>query len=163
MKSYFKLQAERKKSEEMLYELVPALIADQMMRGETIPAQSQGECSVLFADIVGFTKLATELSPVHLVEVLNGLFSDIDQLCDRYGIEKIKTIGDCYMAATGVFSGQNHPAELALVGLGIVDAVRDWAAKIGHPLQVRVGISTGQVFRASSAVSGLCSTSGGRP
>ncbi|MDX8443908.1 adenylate/guanylate cyclase domain-containing protein [Mesorhizobium australafricanum] len=144
--NYLKLQGEQAKSQEMLYELVPSLIAEKMIRGEAIVAQSQGECSVLFADIAGFTKLSTELSPIHLVEVLNGLFSEIDQQCEDLRIEKIKTIGDCYMAATGVFPGQNRPAELVQVGISIIHIVANWAVRLGHPLEVRVGISTGQAI-----------------
>ncbi|UVC12583.1 hypothetical protein IHQ71_30760 (plasmid) [Rhizobium sp. TH2] len=116
-----------------------------MIRGQSIDAESHGECSVLFADLVGSTDLAAHLSPMHLVEVLNGIFSDIDQACEQNGIEKIKTIGDCYMAATGVFPGQNGLGALVVVGLSIIDIVNSWSDQIGHPLAVRVGISTGQV------------------
>lgn len=144
--NYIKLQKERLKSESMLYELVPAEVAERLIRGEKIPAQSHGECTVLFADLVHFSDLAENLSPVHLVELLNGIFSEIDDLCERYGVEKIKTIGDCYMCATGIFPEQNRTAEVALIGLGIVKVVDHWAEKTGYPLSVRVGISTGQVI-----------------
>jgi class 3 adenylate cyclase len=144
--NYLKLQKERLKSERMLFELVPAEVAERLIRGEKIPAQSHGECTVLFADLVHFSDLAENLSPVHLVELLNGIFSEIDDLCETHGVEKIKTIGDCYMCATGIFPEQNRIAEVALVGLGIVRIIDDWAAKTGYPLSVRVGISTGQVI-----------------
>ncbi|RVH51752.1 hypothetical protein CN212_07070 [Sinorhizobium meliloti] len=144
--NYIKLQKERAKSEEMLRELVPPDVAQHLLNGESIPAQSHGECTVLFADLVHFTDLAENLSPVHLVELLNGIFSDIDGLCERNGIEKIKTIGDCYMCATGLFPQQNHILGIARVGIGIVDVVNRWSEKTGYPLSVRIGICTGQVI-----------------
>ncbi|CEO91170.1 hypothetical protein SFHh103_09010 (plasmid) [Sinorhizobium fredii HH103] len=79
-----KLQKERVKSEEMLRELVPADVAQHLLNGESVPAQSHGECTVLFADLVHFTDLAENLSPVHLVELLNGIFSDIDGLQSQW-------------------------------------------------------------------------------
>ncbi|MGF6178675.1 adenylate/guanylate cyclase domain-containing protein [Ensifer sp. 4252] len=144
--NYIKLQKERLKSEAMLRELVPADVAQHLLRGESVPAQSPGECTVLFADLVHFTDLAENLSPVHLVELLNGIFSDIDKLCEGHGIEKIKTIGDCYMCATGIFPHQNRIVGIAMVGTGIVDVVNHWAEKSGYPLSVRIGICTGQVI-----------------
>ncbi|MDW9481887.1 hypothetical protein GOB57_24880 [Sinorhizobium meliloti] len=144
--NYIKLQKERAKSEEMLRELVPADVAQHLLNGESIPAQSHGECTVLFADLVHFTDLAENLSPVHLVELLNGIFSDIDGLCERNGIEKIKTIGDCYMCATGIFPQQNRIVGIAMVGIGIVDVVNHWSEKTGYPLSARIGICTGQVI-----------------
>ncbi|PDT79794.1 hypothetical protein CO676_31350 [Sinorhizobium sp. BJ1] len=117
-----------------------------MLRGESVPAQSHGECTVLFADLVHFTDLAENLSPVHLVELLNGIFSDIDSLCERHGIEKIKTIGDCYMCATGIFPQQNRIVGIAMVSIGIVNVVNHWGEKTGYPLSVRIGICTGQVI-----------------
>lgn len=73
----------------MLRELIRADVAQHLLNGESIPAQSRGEFTVLFADLVHFTELAEILSPVHLVELLNAIFSDIDSLSERNGIEKI--------------------------------------------------------------------------
>ncbi|KQT53195.1 hypothetical protein ASG43_18365 [Aureimonas sp. Leaf454] len=145
LKNYIDLQLERNKSENMLRDLLPQTVAEKMIRGEQIVAQSNGECTVLFADLIGFTRLSEKLSPIHLVELLNDIFTDIDVICDRYGIEKIKTIGDCYMAAAGALETQGQPTEMALLGLGIIDIVKDYAERTGYPLAVRVGINTGQV------------------
>ncbi|MGQ0566788.1 MAG: adenylate/guanylate cyclase domain-containing protein [Gemmobacter sp.] len=145
IRNYLKLVTERQKSQQMLYDLMPGPIADRMIRGEPIIAESRGDGAVLFADIVGSSNLANHLSPIHLVEVLNGIFSDIDQACELHGVEKIKTIGDCYMAATGVFPEQSRLEGLIRLGLSIIEIVGNWSAKTGHPLAVRVGISTGQV------------------
>lgn len=73
----------------MLRELIRADVAQHLLNGESIPAQSHGECTVLFADLVHFTDLAENLSPVHLVELHNAIFNDIDSLSERNGIEKI--------------------------------------------------------------------------
>lgn len=145
IRNYLKLVAERQKSQQMLYDLMPTPIADRMIRGEPILAESCGEGAVLFADIVGSSNLANHLSPIHLVEVLNGIFTEIDQACEQHGVEKIKTIGDCYMAATGVFPDQNRLEGLIRVGLAIVGIVQRWSDQTGHPLAVRVGVSTGHV------------------
>lgn len=103
---------------------------------------------MLFADLTGFSVLTRRLSPTHLVEVLNRMFSRFDEAACRHGIEKIKTIGDCYMAATGVldeaagFSGTDAMAEFAIEMLAIVESV---AHELGLTLGVRIGISTGAV------------------
>ncbi len=143
--NYINLQAERNKSEKMIRDLLPQAVADQMIRGEQFVARSYGECTVLFADLIGFTGLSERLSPIHLVELLNDIFSDIDVLCEKHGIEKIKTIGDCYMAATGALEGRGQPVEMAHLGLEIVDVIKLYADRTGYPLAIRVGINTGQV------------------
>lgn len=76
--------------------------ADRLKQGEKITADSCSEVTVLFADIVGFTKLSTQISPNELVILLNEIFSLFDTLADRYGLEKIKTIGDAYMVVGGL-------------------------------------------------------------
>jgi class 3 adenylate cyclase len=132
---------------ELLAAMVPAPIASRLARGDRLIADSHGEATVLFADLTGFSQLTRRLSPTHLVEVLNLVFSRFDEAARRHQIEKIKTIGDCYMAATGVLDdavggGVEAMAEFALDMLDIVERSSD---EIGIPLGMRIGISTGPV------------------
>lgn len=113
---YFIAQRDRLKerSEELLLNVLPALIAERLKRGETRIADTCTDVSIVFADIVGFTQLSSALPPGELVDLLNEVFSAFDELLGRYGIEKIKTIGDCYMAAVGVPTARSDHAEVAV-------------------------------------------------
>jgi class 3 adenylate cyclase len=133
---------------ELLDEMLPPSIAARLQHGERVIADIHGEASVLFADLTGSSALTRRLSPPHLVEVLNLVFTRFDEAAMRHGIEKIKTIGDCYMAATGVLDDErggseiDAMAEFALEMLSIVDAV---ARELGLQLGIRIGISSGAV------------------
>jgi class 3 adenylate cyclase len=147
------LADERARVEKLLSHVLPELIAEKLREGDTTIAESHGEASVLFADLVGFSALAKRLAPTHVVEVLNDLFSRLDELAGRHGVEKIKTIGDCYMAATGVLGhGEGQVEAMADFALAVPKAVKDVSEKYNYPLAVRVGISTGP------AISGVIGT-----
>eukprot|EP01116_Phalansterium_solitarium_P005877 TRINITY_DN180_c0_g1_i6.p1 TRINITY_DN180_c0_g1~~TRINITY_DN180_c0_g1_i6.p1 ORF type:complete len:1582 (+),score=504.79 TRINITY_DN180_c0_g1_i6:156-4901(+) len=101
------LKREKEKSEKLLLSLLPAVIAEQLKEdgidgSKHLVAEAYKEVTVLFADIVNFTTMSSQITPSELVFILNQLFSEWDLLCEKHGIEKIKTIGDCYMAAAGV-------------------------------------------------------------
>jgi adenylate cyclase len=132
---------------ELLVNTLPALIADRLQRGERVIADSHAEATVLFADLVGFSELSKRLSPPHLVELLNNLFSQFDEAAAQHGVEKIKTIGDCYMAASGVLGSSGNQvdamADFAFEMLRIVHALGEQS---GLPLDLRIGISTGPVI-----------------
>jgi class 3 adenylate cyclase len=104
------------------------------------------EVTILFADIVGFTELAMRLPPADLVEQLNGIFSDFDELVDRHGLEKIKTIGDAYLVAGGVpIPRPDHAIAVAEMALDVREALRCFNARRGTSLAIRIGINTGPV------------------
>ncbi len=133
---------------ELLANVLPPLIALRLQEKHGVIADSHVEATVLFADLVGFSALTRRLSPGHLIEVLDLIFSRFDEAAAGHRIEKIKTIGDCYMAATGVLSeAEGAPAveDIADFGLDLLRIVRAAADEIGMPLGVRVGISTGPV------------------
>lgn len=133
---------------ELLANVLPPLIAVRLQQQAGVIADSHGEATVLFADLVGFSALTRRLSPGHLVEVLNLIFSRFDEAAAGHHIEKIKTIGDCYMGATGVLTEAEGAAAVEAVadfGLDLLRIVRETADEIGVPLSVRVGISTGPV------------------
>jgi adenylate cyclase len=132
----------------LLLNVLPAQIAERLKRNEGIVAERFDDVSVLFTDIVGFTPLSTKLSPTELVELLNRLFSRFDEACDRHGVEKIKTIGDAYMAVGGLPEPRaGHLEALARVALEMLEIVKQVDGQ--HVLDVRAGIHVG------SAVAGV--------
>jgi class 3 adenylate cyclase len=138
------LEAEHDKSEKLLLNILPRKIATSLKEKGQIIADDFQETSVLFADIVNFTKLSTSLSPRTVVELLNSLFSHFDALADKYGVEKIKTIGDCYMVAAGVPGPcPSHAHVLASLALDMLEYVQEQRFLNGLHLELRVGINSG--------------------
>jgi adenylate cyclase len=140
------LQVEQAKAENLLLNILPRSIAEKL-KAQTQPIADQFEsASILFADVVDFTPWSERLTPVEVVGYLDRLFSHFDALADRYGLEKIKTIGDCYMAAAGVPTPRpDHARALALMALDMVEAMHssDDVEHLG--LELRVGINSGPV------------------
>ena len=148
-----KADAEREKADNLIDSLFPARIAQRLKAGEPTVAESHGEATILFSDLVGFTNLTRRLAPGHLVEVLTDYFSMLDALTEKHGVEKIKTVGDAYMVASGLnYEHENSAEHIADFALEMVEAIRDYAERHHFPLALRVGISTGQVV---SGVIGL--------
>ena len=140
------LRGEQAKAENLLLNILPRSIAEKLKdRSEPIADQFTS-ASILFADVVDFTPLAERLRPAEVVGVLDHLFSHFDTLADRYGLEKIKTIGDCYMAAAGVPTPRpDHAQAIALMALDMIDAMRT-NDQVGHlGLELRIGINSGPV------------------
>jgi class 3 adenylate cyclase len=140
------IEKANRENERLLLNILPPSIADRLRGGETVIADRFDEMTVLFADCVGFTELSSHLSPTELVVVLNDVFSMFDTLADRYGLEKIKTIGDAYMVVGGLVpdaDGQSHVARVAEMALDMVDAVNAYRERTGSALQVRLGMHAG--------------------
>lgn len=147
------LDAERAKSDVLIESLFPSRVAQRLKAGEKTIAESHGEATILFSDLVGFTVLTRRLAPGHLVEVLTDYFSILDALTEKHGVEKIKTVGDAYMVASGLnYEHENSAEHVADFALDMVQAIREYAERHHFPLEMRVGISTGQ---AVSGVIGL--------
>ena len=140
------LEIERDRSEQLLLNILPAPIAEQLREGQTTIAESQHDVSILFADLVGFTPLAEALGPGALVELLNEVFSGFDDLADATGLEKIKTVGDAYMVAGGIpIARPDHLVavlDMALHMGAVADRVGE---RYGRPLQLRIGVDSGPV------------------
>ncbi|MGE5184498.1 MAG: adenylate/guanylate cyclase domain-containing protein [Acidobacteriota bacterium] len=134
------------RSEELLLNILPPAIASRLkLSGDTI-ADGFADVTVLFADIVGFTKLSASKPPEQVVEMLNELFCRFDDLAGELGLEKIKTIGDCYMVAGGLPEPRpDHAEAVAKMGLAMLDVVRAFSTRTGEPLNVRIGIHSGPV------------------
>ncbi len=133
-------------SERLLFNVLPGSVAERLKAGETTIADAYDDATVLFADLVGFTPLASSLSPAETVRLLDRLFSAFDRLAERHGLEKIKTIGDAYMVVGGVPEAcTDHPARVVAMGLDMLEAVATLAREMDRPLDLRVGIHTGPV------------------
>jgi adenylate cyclase len=140
------LDRAHQRSEELLLNILPPSIARRLkLSGGTI-ADGFAEVSVLFADIVGFTRMSSRLPPERIVGMLNELFCKFDDVAGRLGLEKIKTIGDCYMVAGGLPEPRaDHALAVAEMGFAMLDIVAEMAARTGEPLDVRIGIHSGPV------------------
>lgn len=138
---------ERDRSDRLLLNILPPAIADRLKRNESNIAQGHADVTVMFADIVGFTRMTEELSPVETVKILNEIFSVFDDIADRWGVEKIKTIGDAYMACAGLDAGaQLHYAEaVASMALEMQQKMLDYRRRSGDRIELRIGIGTGPV------------------
>jgi len=137
---------EKRRSDALLLNILPREIAEQLRGERRLIADRYAEVSVLFADIVGFTPLSTTMPPLALVELLNDVFSYFDTLVDEYGLEKIKTIGDCYMVAAGAPRRRpDHAQVLARMALRIQAEMRTRRFGEGVRLSFRIGINSGPV------------------
>jgi class 3 adenylate cyclase len=140
------IDAEREKAEKLLLNILPAPIAERLKTEHRAIADGFAEVTVLFSDIVGFTKMSEKVTPAELVGRLNALFSAFDDAAVDLGLEKIKTIGDAYMVVGGLPSAHKDQAgAIAEMALRMQQIVRDNAREHGDALDVRIGIHTGPV------------------
>lgn len=140
------LAEEREKSERLLLNILPESIAKRLKDGEKVIANEYNEAAVLFADIVGFTGISRQLTPDTLVKNLNKIFTHFDNLAGEYGLEKIKTIGDSYMVASGLTElKKDHIRNMADFALAISADVQNFSLDGRQKCDVRIGIHIGQV------------------
>jgi class 3 adenylate cyclase/NAD(P)-dependent dehydrogenase (short-subunit alcohol dehydrogenase family) len=140
------LAEERDRSEKLLLSILPTPIARRLEAGEELIADYFDSATVLFADIVGFTSLSSRLPPPKVVEVLNTLFGEFDAIAEHYEVEKIKTIGDSYMAVGGVPLRQaDHVQRVANMALEMMPTLEQLGRTMNLPLSGRIGIHTGDV------------------
>ena len=137
---------EKDLSDRLLLNILPAPIAIRLKRQETNIADGHADVTVMFADIVNFTHMSEEMSPNETVHLLNDIFSEFDTLAEKYGIEKIKTIGDAYMAAGGLRSVNTQYVDaMADMALQMQAFVSRYTAPNGEKMSLRVGLATGAV------------------
>jgi adenylate cyclase len=140
------LDEERELSEQLLLNVLPRSIADRLKREKGIIADRFAEATVLFADIVNFTPVSSSLPPEEVVLWLNDVFSSLDRLAEQYRVEKIKTIGDCYMMVSGLPTPRPDHAEVAAeLALALRDEMANRIAPHGRPMRMRIGIHSGPV------------------
>jgi len=144
--AHARLQEEQERSERLLLNILPAPIAERLKNSEAAIADGYADVTVMFADIVNFTRLAEDMAPRQVFALLNRMFSEFDALADGYGLEKIKTIGDAYMVAGGLNQGSTeYSSAIASLALDIRDLVAREFQVDGKPLALRIGIGTGPV------------------
>lgn len=140
------LDRERDRSDQLLRNVLPASIAERLKRGERPIADRLEGVTILFMDIVGFSPLAARLPPTQLVELLDRVFGTCDRLADRHGLEKIKTVGDSYMAAAGAPTpSAGHAQAAADMALAMGPAIVAAVADLDCPIDVRIGMHSGEV------------------
>jgi len=136
--------AERERSERVLYAVLPPRIAERLRQGESPIADIYPELTIVFADLTGFTLLAAELPAVEMVEILNELFSCFDEVVEQFQLEKIKTVGDAYLAARGIDAPSSDDVRAAAdAALALQGAVLAVARRRHRALSLRVGIARG--------------------
>ena len=140
------LHVEQMKSEKLMLNILPKPIADRLKRGEKNIAGSYPEVTVLFSDLVGFTKMSAKKTAPELVKLLNDIFSRFDKRAELLGLEKIKTIGDAYMAVGGLPIPRSDHAEIvADMALGMYEDLADFNQANQQEIQMRIGIHSGPV------------------
>ena len=140
------IRQKNRENEALLLNILPAEIAARLKGGEHEIADSFADVTVLFGDIVGFTALSSRTAAGEIVELLNGLFSQFDELAQELEIEKIKTIGDCYMAVCGLPRPcGDHTERMARMALRMAHITQKYGKKMGSNLQLRIGLNSGPV------------------
>lgn len=141
------IQIEQERSEKLLLNILPGSIADRLKTSDKTIADGFADVTVMFADIVNFTQVAANMSPSQVFAMLNRIFSAFDELAEQYGLEKIKTIGDAYMVASGVPEPvPDFAARLARMAIDMQEAVHELRASSGYEIDMRMGLATGPVM-----------------
>jgi adenylate cyclase len=141
-----RIELEGQRHEALLRNILPGQIVTRLNNGEVVIADRIEQATILFADLVGFTAVAARLTPSVLVDNLNRIFSAFDDLCRELGIEKIKTIGDAYMAAAGLpMPRPDHAESIADFALAMLHTLEALSPTMDVPFQIRIGIHTGPV------------------
>ena len=130
--------------EQLLHDILPSHVADRIIGGEKTIADECEDMTIMFADIVGFTTLSEHMKPSEIIELLNNIYSKLDLLADTYGIEKIKTIGDAYMAISDSREDKvNHKLKMLTFAKKILAICSEIILSNGKTLEVRIGIHSG--------------------
>ncbi len=140
------MEEQSKRHKSLLTRILPAPVVKRLDAGESMIADRFQSVSILFSDLVGFTSMSTHMSPTELILTLDEVFSAFDAIAERFGVEKIKTIGDAYMAAAGLpVAREDHADAVVLMGVEMIKALSEIRERRALPLRMRVGIHSGPV------------------
>lgn len=138
---------EKQKTEELLYEVLPKSVADQLKCGSVVQPQHFDCVTICFSDIVSFTNLAARTNPMNVVTMLNDLYTLFDSIIAAYDVFKVETIGDAYMVVSGcpIPNGSLHAREIARMSLALLDGIEKFEVSyaVGRKIQLRIGIHSG--------------------
>lgn len=141
------LEEEKMKTDRLLEKMLPPSVANDLKVGKPVPAEHFAQVTIFFSDIVGFTSLAADSSPMQVVQLLNDLYSNFDKIIQNFDVYKVETIGDAYMVVSGLpkRNGKNHAGEIATMALHLLHSMTSFKVrhKSGYQLQLRIGIHTG--------------------
>src|SRR5262249_23732720 len=144
--AFVEIQEQRAKAEQLLLNILPASVAEELQANGMVQPMYFEDVTIVFADFVGFTLSTEQLPADDLVGILHTYFTAFDNIVRRYGLEKLKTIGDCYMFVGGLPARTpSHPVDAVLAAFDMVRATRELAAQGPVDWQVRIGVHTGPV------------------
>ncbi|EHB10264.1 Guanylate cyclase soluble subunit alpha-3 [Heterocephalus glaber] len=141
------LEEEKKKTVDLLCSIFPSEVAQQLWQGQVVQAKKFSSVTMLFSDIVGFTAICSQCSPLQVITMLNALYTRFDQQCGELDVYKVETIGDAYCVAGGLHrESDTHAVQIALMALKMMELSDEVMSPHGEPIKMRIGLHSGSVF-----------------
>ncbi|KAM9143686.1 guanylate cyclase soluble subunit alpha-1 isoform 3-T6 [Pangshura tecta] len=141
------LEEEKKKTVDLLCSIFPGEVAQQLWQGQVVQAKKFNNVTMLFSDIVGFTAICAQCSPMQVITMLNELYTRFDYQCGELDVYKVETIGDAYCVAGGLHKeSETHAVQIALMALKMMELSDEVMSPHGEPIKMRIGLHSGSVF-----------------